>query len=115
MYYILKHANIPVSVRTLHEKHLWETQFPEKVVVKQETIKDSYVSTVFIGNNNTFWETIVVGGDYDGIIKKHLTYKEALDFHNTISEKVLIDQYPLITSRIFFKIKTFFKKMTNKK
>lgn len=72
MWYILKRGK-PVKAKSTKHYHYW-TRYSKYTAVKQDTINDIYISTVFLGldhshsrNNNipVLWETMIFRGVHD--------------------------------------------------
>jgi len=75
----------------------WGMRFQdtEQWVVKQETVGDYWVSTVFLGLDHQFgsgppllFESIVFIGDQCGATNRYSTWDEALAGHESIVEKI---------------------------
>ena len=68
-------------------------------------VRDVDVSTIFLGIDHGYgeekrkpliFETLVFGGDMDGVMERYYTYKEAVIGHAIICERVVKSQkYPL--------------------
>ena len=108
MYYILDEDNFPVYA-TLHEKHIWEAKNPDKVIVRQETFKDVFISTAFIGIKDIFYETVVIGNTkYDGI-SKTCTFLDAAKLnHRSFKELIIEEKYGKILG-FFYNLFNIFK------
>jgi hypothetical protein len=64
-------------------------------IVKQETLKDSRISTVFLGLDHSFcggvpllFETMVFGGKLDQEMDRYSTYEQAEKGHQAMVERV---------------------------
>lgn len=86
MWYILKYKK-PIKA-TIEEYSKWISKNPKQKVVKQELIKDSKVSTVFLGLDHSWesdtpvlWETMIFGGKEDMYQDRYTSYKDAVIGH----------------------------------
>lgn len=76
----------PVSFLT------WVQWFnPANRRVKHDTFGEILVSTVFFGINHILFETMILGGDYDGERQRYSTYAEAEIGHAIMCAKVMDD------------------------
>jgi hypothetical protein len=88
MWYILDKDNKPVESNT-NEYVKWSSRNPKKRIVKQETIGNTYISTVFLGLDHSFrgkipvlWETMMFGGQYDqNYQERYSSYEDAVKGH----------------------------------
>lgn len=87
-YYILKEDHTTEPCEML-DWAMWASSNREKLVVKQETVNDVKVSTVFIGLNHAFlgqgapliFETMIFGGPHDQYQERYCTWEEAEEGH----------------------------------
>jgi len=89
MWYTLDENNKPV-VSTDLESCKWMEKNRMKKALKQETIDDVYVSTVFLGLDHSWpkdnvtpllWETMIFGGKHDQYQDRYTSVEEALEGH----------------------------------
>ena len=87
MWYILDENNKPVESSTT-EYYMWEEENPTKRIVKQDTIGDIRISTVFLGLDHSYnsdkpilWETMIFGGKQDQYQERYSSYEDALIGH----------------------------------
>jgi len=87
MWYILDENNKPVESSTT-EYYMWEEENPTKRIVKQYTIGDIRISTVFLGLDHSYnsdkpilWETMIFGGKQDQYQERYSSYEDALIGH----------------------------------
>lgn len=59
--------------------------------VKCDSFGEILVSTVFFGINHILFETMILGGDFDGEMQRYSTYAEAENGHALMCEKVMDD------------------------
>lgn len=93
-YYLLDANKIPYEV-SLEESYKMYKDMDMKIV-KQETVGDSKVSTVFLGLDHAWdgedgpilFETMIFDGYYDEFQRRYKTYDEALQGHNDAVEMV---------------------------
>jgi len=87
MYYILKGKEIIPC----NDIKIWAATCAKNDIAKTQ-IFDSFVSTIFLGINHNFddtkkpllFETMIFGGERDGLQERFTTYDEALNRHNEI-------------------------------
>lgn len=86
-YYVL-HAADPSVVILLgegpgaQEEWLrWTSRYVELAKVGLKRIDGVTVSTKFIGYEGCLWETVIMGGHYDGYDQQYQTYAEACEGH----------------------------------
>lgn len=87
-YYILKEDHTTEPCEML-DWAMWASSNREKLVVKQETVNDVKVSTVFLGLNHAFlgqgapliFETMIFGGSEDGYQDRCSTWEQAERMH----------------------------------
>ena len=90
MWYILDNNNKPVAKPAL-EATDWLRDNPNRSIVKQDTIDDIDVSTVFLGLDHSMpwfvdktpllWETMIFGGEHDQYQERYTSYEDALKGH----------------------------------
>lgn len=87
MYYTLDKNNKPVP-STIEKYCEWIEQNPTKKALKQETIDESYISTVFLGLDHAWnsdvpvlWETMIFGGAFDQYQERYTSVEDALKGH----------------------------------
>lgn len=90
MWYILDENNKPIK-STVLEAGRWMENNLDKKAVKQESIGDARVSTVFLGldhawpkdeNTPILWETMIFGGEHDqNYQERYTSYEDALEGH----------------------------------
>lgn len=88
MWYILDNNNKPVFSTAL-ESSEWMENNPNRKVVKQDTVDDIRVSTVFLGLDHAWlkeqppvlWETMIFGGEHDQYQERYTSHKDALEGH----------------------------------
>lgn len=87
MWYILDEKNKPVEAN-ITEYVEWEKLNPTKRIIKQESIGDARVSTVFLGLDHSFdigipvlWETMIFGGEHDQYQARYTSYDDAVEGH----------------------------------
>lgn len=90
MWYILDENNKPIKSSVL-EAMQWMEDNLDKKAVKQESISDVRISTVFLGLDHSFpwdnenkpvlWETMIFGGEHDQNQYRYTSYEEALEGH----------------------------------
>lgn len=93
-FYLLDENKQPYEV-SLEESYKVYRDMDMKIV-KQETVGDSKVSTVFLGldhawgheNGPILFETMIFDGYYEGFQRRYKTYDEALRGHNDAVEMV---------------------------
>jgi hypothetical protein len=99
MWYKLDEDNKPVAV-TGSEYCEWIEKNPDKKAVKQEYIKDVYLSTVFLGldhshdgKNPILWETMTFSCnfvEFDQCVQfRHTSYEDALEVHEKIKQDII--------------------------
>lgn len=89
-WYILNKNNKPVAKPAL-EATEWLRDNPNRRIVKQDTIDDIDVSTVFLGLDHSIpwdkdktpvlWETMIFGGEHNEYQERYTSYKDALEGH----------------------------------
>ena len=86
-WYILDENNKPIR-STIVDCGEWLEENPERKVVRQETIGDIFVSTVFLGLDHAWnsgipvlWETMIFGGEHDQYQERYTSYEDALKGH----------------------------------
>lgn len=93
-FYLLDENKQPYEV-SLEESYKVYRDMDMKIV-KQETVGDSKVSTVFLGldhawgheNGPILFETMIFDGYYEGFQRRYKTYDEALQGHKDTVEMV---------------------------
>jgi len=96
-WYILDENNKPIR-STIVDCGEWLEENPERKVVRQETIGDIFVSTVFLGLDHAWnsgipvlWETMIFGGEHDQYQERYTSYEDALEGHqialNLVNQK----------------------------
>lgn len=87
MYYILDENDKPVA-STIKKYCEWIEEHPTKKALKQETIDESYISTVFLGLNHAWnsdvpvlWETMIFEGPFDQYQERYTSVEDALKGH----------------------------------
>jgi hypothetical protein len=99
MWYKLDEDNKPIAVTGL-EYHEWSEKNQNKTVVKQEYIKDVYLSTVFLGLDHSrdgkkpiLWKTMTFQdneGEFDQSIQlRHTSYEDALEVHEKVKQDII--------------------------
>lgn len=98
MWYILDRDNKPIEADPLVYID-WIHNNPSRKAVKQESIGDVRVSTVFLGLNHSYeggepvlWETMVFEGSLDGYQERYTSYEEALTGHEFAVQMVKNNQ-----------------------
>jgi hypothetical protein len=86
-WYILNENNKPIR-STIVDCEEWLEKNPERKAVRQETIGDIFVSTVFLGLDHAWnsgipvlWETMIFGGEHDQYQERYSSYEDALEGH----------------------------------
>jgi hypothetical protein len=95
MWYTLDENNKPVA-SNVREYSAWEEANPERKAVKQDTIGEVFISTVFLGLDHSWrddrrpllWETMVFGGDHDQYQQRYYSYEDAIEGHQTALDLV---------------------------
>ena len=66
-----------------------------QTIVKQDSIGDISVSTIFLGLDHSFmsetpilWETMIFGGEFDQYMDRYSSYEDALKGHETAMKLV---------------------------
>lgn len=105
-YYILNAMMTPTPVSD-DEYWAWQEKLPKKnksilaYIIKQEDIGTCSISTIFngcdnIGHNSDgepfLFETIIIGGRYHKLIKRYISYDEALIAHEQFSFNLTLDE-----------------------
>jgi hypothetical protein len=96
-WYTLDDDNNPVPSTGL-ESCEWMDENPERKAVKQDTVDDVYISTVFLGLDHAWnsdipvlWETMIFGGEHDQCQERYTSYEDALEGHekalNLVNQK----------------------------
>ena len=93
-YYLLDANKIPYEVSLEESYKVYEDM--DMKIVKQETVGDSRVSTVFLCLDHAWhgedgpilFETMIFDGYYDEFQRRYKTYDEALQGHNDAVEMV---------------------------
>lgn len=89
--YILK-DKIPVLCEDVSEWGLWFDK-ADRVVARTQVSEHISVSTVFIGIDHSFspesavpilFETMIFGGDEDGLVERYSTWTEAEEGHHEV-------------------------------
>lgn len=87
MYYILDENNKPV-LSTVTDYFTWIEENPTKKVVKQDTVRKVFISTVFLGLDHAWnsdipvlWETMIFGGAFDQYQERYTSVEDALKGH----------------------------------
>jgi hypothetical protein len=99
MWYKLDEDNKPIPV-TVFEYHEWSKKNPDKKAVKQEYVKDVYISTVFLGLDHShngkkpiLWETMTFSTkhvDHDQSVQlRHTSYEDALEVHEKVKQDII--------------------------
>jgi hypothetical protein len=96
MWYILDDNNNPIQKHVI-EAAKWIEDNPKRKVVKQESIGEIRISTVFLGLDHSYnspipvlWETMIFGGEHDQYQERYSSYEEAVEGHETAVEMVKI-------------------------
>lgn len=90
-YFILKNRQlIPCDFLTYAN---WYENNPQERIVSKTKIKQTEISTVYIGKSTLLnvdlpFETMVFGGEYDGEQKRYATFEEAMIGHQKMIEKI---------------------------
>ena len=84
-YYILNDNKEPIEASW--EEYCKFLDTPKNKIVKQETINNTKISTVFVGNGILF-ETMCFGDKLDGDQWRYQTFDEALKGHQKVIEMV---------------------------
>lgn len=102
-YYILNddHTTKPVEMM---EWVVWASRGRATSVVKQDTIGDARVSTVFLGLNHAYlgqgapliFETMIFGGPEDGYQDRYSTWDQALKGHQKAIDQLTSQSKTLI-------------------
>ncbi len=93
-YYILRDGK-PVEA-TFEEMANWREQHDEERKLRQETVGDAWVSTVFLTHNHAYrdtdppvlWETLVFDGKLDNLARRYSTRAAALRGHAAMVQRV---------------------------
>lgn len=93
-YYILENKK-PKVCNDIIEWGKWFNNRENKIV-KQTTIQDVKVSTVFLGIDHSFiggtpilFETMIFGGEHDDFQERYTTWEEAIEGHRKACELVV--------------------------
>jgi len=99
MWYNLDENNQPVEC-TIREHIAWLDKNPERKAVKQISVGDTYISTVFMGLDHgwktripVLWETMIFGGKHDGYQKRYTSHEDALIGHKIAINLVKKEKY----------------------
>ena len=97
MWYSLDKENNPVACVDMGHYMAWVENNQGQTIVKQDSIGDISVSTVFLGLNHSFstprnspilWETMIFGGEFDQYMDRYSSYEDALKGHETAMKLV---------------------------
>jgi hypothetical protein len=98
--YILNSANEPEECTELLKWASWFETADR--IVKKSIIGDVRISTVFLSIDHNFsggkpilWETLVFGGEHDGLMRRYGTYDKALKGHDKVVALVTGKEGPL--------------------
>jgi hypothetical protein len=89
MWYTLDKDNNPIKAST-NEYLEWIEKNPLKKVVAQDTIKEIFISTVFLGLDHAFpmnsnkpvlWETMIFRGEHDQYQERYVSHEDAVAGH----------------------------------
>ena len=88
MWYKLDKENNPMICNDFQDYIKWEEENVNQKKVKQDTIGDILVSTVFLALDHGFgskkpllWETMIFGGEHDQYQDRYSSYEDALKGH----------------------------------
>ena len=91
-WYILDESHNPQPA-TIEQWSKWSTAEAKRVA--RDEVGDSSISTVFLGLDHSFeggwpllFETMVFGGHLDGEMDRYYTWKEALEGHKQMVDRV---------------------------
>jgi hypothetical protein len=105
MWYKLDKNNRPLPCRNAVEHIRWESKNPDRKVVKQQHIGDTYISTVFLGLDHAYggkkpilWETMIFGGKHDQYQVRYASYDDAVKGHEIAVKLVKQEKHGLFHS-----------------
>ena len=91
MWYSLDKENNPVACVDMGHYMAWVENNQGQTIVKQDSIGDISVSTVFLGLDHSFstprnspilWETMIFGGENDQAYQeRYASYEQAIEGH----------------------------------
>ena len=88
MWYKLDKENNPMICDAFQDYLKWEEENVNQKKVKQDTIGEILVSTVFLSLDHSFggekpllWETMIFGGEHDQYQDRYSSYEDALKGH----------------------------------
>jgi hypothetical protein len=103
MHYLLDKNKEPYPVTIKEAIKLYKN--PEMKIVKQDTIDDVFISTVFLGMDHSWsnkpghkpvlWETMIFGGEYSEYQERYTSHHDALEGHqkaiDLVNKKIIQD------------------------
>ena len=88
LWYKLDKKNNPIVCIDHMDYAKWYKKNKKQGIVKQDTIDEVLVSTVFLGLDHSFsgekpllWETMIFGGNHDQYQDRYSSYEDALKGH----------------------------------